>query len=263
MEDNIIIKMKHLYEEKHNNQGCLMKIIECLDNGDIIVEFQDEYKHRTNSIYANFKSGSIKNPYYPTVYGAGFTGIKYPRSKNCKNIKEYVSWKQMLRRCFSEKEKKRICAYENVTCCDEWLNYENFYEWLHNQLNFDRWYNGKRWAVDKDILVKGNKVYSPNACCLIPQNVNCLFLKREAERGKYPIGVYCTEDGFGARCRNPFLDKAIELGHYLTPENAFYLGYKPYKENIIKQVAKIEYKAGNITEQCYEAMMNYEVEIDD
>lgn len=263
MKDGTTIKTEHLYEEKYNNQGCLMKIIECLDNGGIVVEFQDNYKHRINSIYANFKSGSIKNPYHPSVYGAGFTGIKYPRSKNCKNIKEYVSWKQMLRRCFSKKEKKRIRAYENVTCCNEWLNYENFYEWLHNQPNFDKWYNGKRWAVDKDILVKGNKVYSPEACCLIPQNVNCLFLKREAERGNYPIGVrYRREDGFVAVCRNPFTDKAEELGSYSTPEKAFQV-YKAYKEKIIKQVAEIEYKAGNITKECYDAMMNYEVEIDD
>ena len=59
------------------------------------------------------------------------------------------------------------------------------------------------------------------------------------------------------------LDKAVEIGYYSTPEKAFYLGYKPYKENIIKQVAQIEYDNGNITEECYQAMMNYEVEIDD
>ena len=263
MEGNTTIKMKHLYEEKYNNQGCIMKIVECLDNGDIVVEFQDKYKYRTNSIYQNFKSGSIKTPYYPTVYGAGFIGVKYPRSKNCKNIKEYVAWKQMLRRCFSKKEKKRAPAYEQVTCCNEWLNYENFYEWLHSQPNFDKWFNGKRWAVDKDILNKGNKVYSPDTCCLIPQNVNCLFLKREAERGDYPIGVRYTDSGFVAKCHSPFTNKGEDLGSYSTPEKAFYLGYKPYKENIIKRVAEIEYKIGNITKECYMAMMNYVVEIDD
>ena len=53
------------------------------------------------------------------------------------------------------------------------------------------------------------------------------------------------------------------LGYYSTPENAFYLGYKPFKEDIIKRVAQIEYDNGNITEECYKAMMNYEVEITD
>lgn len=141
--------------------------------------------------------------------------------------------------------------------------FENFCDWLRSQSNFDKWLNGSRWALDKDILVKRNKVYSPDTCCLVPQNVNCLFLKREAQRGKYPIGVRCREDGFMAVCRNPFLDKAEEIGLYSTPENAFYQGYKPYKEDIIKRVAQIEFGKGNITKECCEAMMNYEVEIDD
>lgn len=254
--------MSHLYEEKYNNQGSLMKIVECLENGKIIVEFQDDYKFRVSSIYGNFKSGSIKNPFHPSIYRVGIAGNKYPRSINCKMTKEYDTWIHILQRCFDENLKTKQPSYKDKECCDEWLYYPNFYEWLHNQTNFDKWYHGKRWAIDKDILIKRNKVYSPETCCLIPQNVNCLFLKREAERGKYPIGVQYTEDGFAARCRNPFTDRAEELGFYSTPERAFN-AYKIYKEDIIKQVAETEYKAGNITEECYQAMINYEVEIDD
>lgn len=254
--------MSHLYEERYNNQGSLMKIIKCIDNKNIIVEFQDEYGFRTHNIYGNFKRGSIKNPFHPSIYGVGVIGNKYPRSINCKMTKEYDTWIHILQRCFDDELKKRQPSYKDKECCEEWLYYPNFYEWLHGQPNFDKWYNGKRWAIDKDILIKGNKVYSPEACCLIPQNVNCLFLKREAERGKYPIGVHCTEDGFMARCRNPFMDKAEDLGCYSTPEKAFY-AYKIYKEDIIKQVAQEEYAKCNITKRCYDAMMKYEVEIDD
>ena len=168
----------------------------------------------------------------------------------------------MLQRCFNVKLKKKQPTYEKVDCCDEWLHFERFYEWLHNQSNFDKWYENKRWAIDKDILVKGGKVYSPDTCCLVPQNVNCLFLKREAERGLYPIGVSYRNDGFLASCHNPFTNDREELGYYSTPEKAFSV-YKDYKEDLIKQVAQIEFDVGNITEQCYQAMMNYEVEIDD
>lgn len=239
-----------------------MKIVEYNSATNIIVEFQDEYKIKVNSIYANFKSGSIKNPYYPSVYEVGIIGTKYPRSVNCRNIKEYEAWRCILRRCYDDKVKDRQPTYNGVSCCEEWLSYENFYEWLHSQPNFDKWYNGKRWAIDKDIFMKKNKVYSPEACCLVPQNVNCLFLKREAERGKYPIGVRYTKDGFVAVCRNPFLNKSVELGCYSTPEKAFN-AYKKYKEMIIKEVARVEYQAGNITEECYKAMLKYEVEITD
>lgn len=239
-----------------------MKIVEYNKSIDIVVEFQDEYKTRVRSIYNNFRSGSIKNPYYPSVYGVGIIGTKYPRSVNCRNIKEYETWRQILRRCFDNEFKDRQPAYKVITCCDEWLSYENFYEWLHSQPNFDKWYHGKRWAVDKDIFKKRNKEYSPEMCCLVPQNVNCLFLKREAERGNYPIGVSYKDGGFIASCHNPFINDREELGSYSTPEKAFSI-YKNHKEDIIKKVANIEYESGNITEECYQAMMDYKVEIDD
>lgn len=254
--------MKHLQEEKFNNQGCLMRIVEYVDHNNIVVEFQDEHKLRVHNTYSNFKSGSIKNPYYPSVYGVGIIGTKYPRSVNCRNIKEYETWRHILRRCYDNELKGRQPTYNDVSCCDEWLRYENFYEWLHRQPNFNKWYEGKRWAVDKDIFTKRNKVYSSEMCCLVPQNVNCLFLKREAERGEYPIGVSCKNDGFLASCHNPFTNDKDELGYYSTPERAF-SAYKVRKEALIKQVAEIEYRYGNITKECYEAMLSYEVEIDD
>lgn len=256
------LKQSRLCEEKISSQGCLMKIVECGDKASIIVEFQDKYKARVHTQYSNFQKGSVKNPYYPSICGVGIIGEKYPVTINCKPVKEYDAWRRMIVRCFNEQYKENRPAYKFVTCCEDWLNYEKYYEWLHSQENFEQWYNGKRWAIDKDILNKGNKVYSPENCCLIPQNVNCLFLKREAERGKHPIGVQHTESGFLAKCRNPFLDKAIELGYYSTPEKAFEV-YKDYKENIIKQVGEVEYSKGNITKECYDAMMKYEVEITD
>lgn len=259
-----MITVSRIGESKYNNQGCLMEIVEDNGSSNILIEFKDKYNTRVKTHYCNFKSGSIKNPYYPSVYGVGITGNKYPRSINCKITREYDTWIHILQRSFDNKCKERQPSYDIVTCCEEWLNYENLYEWLHSQPNFDKWYSGKRWAVDKDILNKRNKHYSPENCCLIPQNVNCLFVKREAHRGIYPIGVrYHKTDGFVATCHNPFTNKSEQIGVYSTPENAFYLGYKPYKENIIRQVAEIEYKAGNITEECYQAMMNYKVEIDD
>lgn len=260
---NVGEKLKHINEEKLNNQGSLMRIVKYIDNRNIVVEFQDDYKAKVCSTYGNFKCGSIKNPYYPTVHGIGIIGTKYPRQENFKNTKEYEIWKSVLCRCYDNKTKNKQPTYNNAQCCKEWLNFENFYEWLHNQPNFDKWKTCERWAIDKDILCKGNKFYSPDMCCLVPQNVNCLFLKREARRGKYPIGVRYREGyGFVATCRNPFLNKAVELGCFSTPEKAFE-AYKSYKEKIIKQVAEIEYKNGNITKDTYEAMMNYEVEITD
>lgn len=256
-------KTSKLYEERLNNQGSPMKIVEFNDRMNIIVEFQDKYKARVHTQYSNFSKGVVKNPYLPTVFGVGIIGTKYPVSFNCVHTKEYTVWKSMLKRCYDHKTKERNTYYKDVECCEEWLNFESFCDWLHEQSNFDKWHNGKRWALDKDIRIKGNKIYSPETCCLVPQNVNCLFLKRDALRGAYPIGVGYKNNSFVAVCNNSLTGKREEIGNYSTPEKAFYLGYKPYKEDIIKQVAQIEYDNENITKECYEAMMNYEVGITD
>lgn len=245
-----------------NNQGCQMIIVKYDNSDDIIIEFQDEHKTRIKTQYCNFKSGSVKNPYYPTVYGMGITGCKYPISIDCELTREYVLWHSMMCRCFDNRFKAAQPAYKNVSCCNEWLNYETFYEWLHSQKNFDKWFNEKWWALDKDIIAKNNNVYSPETCCLVPQNVNCLFLKRKADRGDLPIGVRRAGEKFESSCSNPFTGKAERLGKFNTIEEAFQ-AYKIFKESIIRQVAQIEFDNGNITKECYKAMMNYVVEIDD
>lgn len=257
-----INKKDRLGEELINNQGCLMKIIKYNSNRDIFVAFQDEYKAIVHAAYPEFKKGAIKNPYYPSVYSVGIVGVKYPTSINYKNTNEYNAWVNMLRRCFDEELKEYNPTYKDVTCCKEWLLYENFYDWVHSQDNFDKWYYGDKWNVDKDILVKNNKVYSPETCCLVPQNVNKLFIKQTTNRGNLPIGVNKETNKFYARCHNPLINKRERLKLCLTPEEAF-LTYKQYKENLIKQIAQIEFDRGNITKRCYDAMMKYKVEITD
>lgn len=150
-----------------------------------------------------------------------------------------------------------------MTCCEEWLLFENFYEWLHEQDNFDKWFNNKMWALDKDILVKKNKIYSPDRCCLVPQRLNSLFVKGDAVRGSLPIGVEKVHDKFrSSQVHNIITGKTKRSCSFDTIEEAFE-AYKTYKEDVIRQVAEAEYSKDNITKACYEAMMNYKIEIDD
>lgn len=254
--------INRLGEERYNHQGCIMKIIQYKNANEIIIEFQDEHKTKICTRYDRFITGSIRNPYYPVVCGVGAIGIKYTSRANGRQTKEHLTWINMLHRCFDEKYKKKMPTYKDASCCEEWLLYENFYDWLHSQPNFDKWLNGDGWAIDKDILVKGNKTYSPETCCLVPRNVNMLFIKNDIDRSDLPIGVKRNGNGFQVFCNNPYKNKQESLGTYPTPEQAFQV-YKSYKENLIKQVAQVEYSNGNITKRCYDAMMNYKVEITD
>ena len=256
------LKIERIGEKRCNNQGCLMKIIEYKDSHNITIEFQDEYKLKVCLRYDDFLKGNVKNPYYPSVYGVGIIGTKYPTSINGERTKEYVAWHNILIRCYDDKLKEKRYTYKDVVCCDEWLLYENFYEWLHGQENFDKWLNGGKWCIDKDILVKGNKVYSPETCCLVSSEINLLFTKHDNSRGKLPIGVGRSGNKYRADCSNPFTKKKEYIGSYLTIEEAFQ-AYKIYKEEFIQNVAETEFANKNISRLCYEAMMNYKVEITD
>lgn len=255
---------KRLGEIKYNNQNSLMKIIKYNNCNDIVVEFQDQYKANVHTTYQCFNNGEVKNPYYPNIFGVGAIGEKYPTKRNKKDIKEYYAWYAMLRRCYDKKIKEKYSTYKDVTCCEEWLLYENFYEWLHSQENFDKWVTQPRSAVDKDILVKGNKIYSPDTCCLVPQEVNNLFCKSNATRGDFPIGVRFDKRSsiYIAECCGNIKTSKRYLCVDKDPYKTFN-EYKQYKEKLIKQVAKEEFDKGNITKRCYDAMMNYQVEITD
>lgn len=254
--------LERIGEENYNNQGHLMRIIEYKNCMDIVVEFQDKHKAKICTRYDSFKSGAVSNPYHMSVCGVGMLGEKYSAGMNNKHTREYETWRSMLQRCYDKKHQEANPAYKNCTVCDEWLLFDNFYEWLHEQRNFDKWFNEPRWCVDKDIIVKNNKVYSPQTCCLVPQRVNGLFTKCDNRRGELPIGVCLNGNNFQAWCCNNITKQHIALGTYETKEDAFY-AYKDYKENYIKQVAQEEFFANNITEECYNAMMAYEVEITD
>lgn len=262
------IKQKRLGEERLNNQGCLMKIIEYEGVRNIKVKFFDDYGAVVDARYDHFKEGSVNNPYFPTLCGKGMIGIKYPVWENGKHTPQYKIWHNMIVRCFYESYKKQEPTYADVTCCDEWLIFENFVDWLKCQDNYDKWLNGYRFALDKDIIIKGNKIYDPKYCCIVPQRVNSLFTsKPNKDINHLPKGVHKHKNGkFMATCND--IDSAVNgrivyLGLYETPEDAFYKAYKPYKEELIKRVAQEEYDKGNIIKRCYEAMINYEVEITD
>ena len=119
--------------------------------------------------------------------------------------------------------------------------------------------------LDKDILIKGNKIYSPNTCIFVPERINKLFTKRQNDRGKYPIGTcwHKPSNKFIAQCS--VLDKEnnrkeIHLGYYDTSEEAF-LVYKQFKEKYMRQIAD-EYK-DLIPQKLYEIMYRYKVEMND
>lgn len=250
-------KIDRTGEVGFNNNGERMTIVRYGGNADIDVQFDDGtiVEHRE---YGNFKKGNVKNPMTPSVCGVGFIGVgDYKTSDgNGKHTKCYITWRNMNERCYDPKFHEKFPTYENCKVCKEWNNYQEFAKW-----DDENYYEvgNEQMMLDKDILCKGNKIYSPNTCIYVPQFINSLFTKSNKSRGELPIGVTKNGNRFVAQL-NKGTGKPIYLGIYSTPKEAFQ-AYKIAKEKYIKEVAE-EYK-DKIPYRLYEALMNYKVEIDD
>ena len=236
--------------------GEKMTIVRYGGVNDIDVQFDDgvilEHRH-----YCAFKKGQIKNPFFPSVFGVGFIGKGRfePYNENGKPTKCYMTWVGMLMRCYDPKFQEKYPTYKGCRVAKEWHNFQVFAEWYYS--NFYE-IEGQRMNLDKDILHKGNKVYSHKTCVFTPHSINILFIKRDKARGECYIGVTKHGNKFQANLNKD--NKTIHLGLYTTHEEAF-LAYKKAKEQYIKEVAE-KYK-DKIPYRLYEALMNYEVEIDD
>ena len=239
--------------EKHlSNRGYWATIIEYFSKRNCTVQFEDGTIIKGLQ-YGNIKKGQIKNPCHPSIYGVGYDGIgKYTTTRNGKNTKEYVVWKGMIERCYSVEYKKKRHNYTECSVIVAWHNFQNYAQWYENNYK-------ENFEADKDILIKGNKIYSPETCCFVPQEINTLFTKSNKTRGELPIGVRITkQQRYQARISKGIYSKCI--GTFHTIEEAFQV-YKIAKEEYIKEMA--DKWRGQITEPCYEAMYAYEVEITD
>lgn len=127
----------------------------------------------------------------------------------------YTKWKAMLERCYSTPIKTKRPTYKDCTVCEEWLTFSNFKKWMELQ----DW-EGKH--LDKDLRLRGNKLYGPDTCIFIDPVVNSFITARDSKRGEWPVGVHWSkkENKFIAQCKNPFSKKLERLGGFSCPLSA-------------------------------------------
>lgn len=79
------------------------------------------------------------------------------------NHPAYAKWQGMLNRAYGASSSK---WYDNVTVSESFKHYHIFKQWYLTQ------YLEEGWELDKDLLVKGNKVYCASRCCFLPKEIN-------------------------------------------------------------------------------------------
>ena len=242
--------------EKHNTkEGYEIEIVEYFNSMNCTIRINDKNKAVIKDVeYKRVKNKSIKNPFHPRIYNRGFIGQGKLKSEvNGKATKHYYVWRGMFERCYDKNYQMQKRTYIGCSVSILWYNFQKFGEWFEENYK-------EGFVLDKDILVKGNKIYSPETCCFVPAEINIIFTSRKQCRGVYPIGVAFNKSKQKFEASLSVNGKGTYLGTYNTPEEAFQ-AYKTAKENYIKEVAD-KWK-DQIDPKVYQAMYNYQVEITD
>ncbi len=233
--------------------------------GDVIVE---SYKDCNNIIIRflntgfkkhvrmdKLRSGAIRDNSRKAVNynGEDFIGcgidVPYEQNKHA-----FYLWRSIMMRCYKQNRNGICHAYDGCTMSKEWHDFKNFVDWYNQNKKCDK------CCVDKDLLVKDNKIYCSERCCLVPRQINNAIIKQKSRRGKYPIGVHWSEEHhkFGASIAK--FGKCKTLGWFDSANEAFQ-AYKECKEEHLRTLANL-YKE-QITPMVYEALLKYQVEITD
>lgn len=231
------------------NQGGRVLVLNYRDSRNVDIEFIDSYRHRTTISKGRLVKGAVKNPYHPSVYGVGYMGVgQYSSKDGAADSACYKSWSAMMKRVYYDKE--ITIYYKDCSVVEEWHNFQNFAEWYYQQHNAGR----KGFHLDKDLMVLGNRVYGPNFCSFIPQEVNKVLLSNSRVRGVYPQGI--SKHGNLYRVSVSMSGKTHRIGTYPTLEEALDI-YKKHKEQHVKDLAN-KYK-NVIKKGVYDTLINWEV----
>lgn len=240
------IDCKKEYENKiyKTAENTNIRVIEYIRGDKVLIEFESGY--RKYAQMALIKRSSVKDREYKRYFGVACIGFgKYEIRTRAGSV-----WSSMISRCYNIKDKD----YKNYGelgfyVCDEWLNFQNYAKWYEENYI-------ENYVVDKDVLYKNNKIYSPNTCRFIPIAINSIFA--DMYHGELPYGVRKKKYGYEANIRK--YGKRIYLGRFRTIEDAFNK-YKIEKESYIKELANL-YK-DTISKDVYDSLMNFTINIDD
>lgn len=200
----------------------------------------------------NIVKGLVKDPQLPVVNGVGFIGIGAHKCRNAsgKISREYMHWSSMLLRVYTPANEMDKRSYKNTSVCLEWHNFQNFADWSLEQPGFN-----KDSQLDKDLLVKNNKIYESSKCCFLPKEINSALTGKKyinssghagveiRNRGKYTAMV--TKHG-----------TRHHLGTFDTYEDACAM-YKREKEVYVRSLAN-EFRSC-ISPKAYDALTKWEI----
>lgn len=179
------------------------------------------------------------------VAGVGVNDVSYSvkvsreleRDSSGKRVREvifscpyYKVWENMLNRCYNEKYHIKRPSYKGCSVCEDWKYFSNFRDWMSNQ----KW---EGMHLDKDLIDKGNKVYSKDTCMFIPPKINSFIINKNSNGFLEGVGWVKASSCFRAKCSNPLTKKNVSIGFY-TDEYVAHIVWKNYKLSLIPHVCE-------------------------
>ena len=194
----------------------------------------------------------INHNHRKTFYGVGFNSRgRYKSKANGRQTTHYKAWRNMLERCYCPKLRTKYRTYADCVVTSKWFDFQVFAEWFLSQENHDCGYD-----LDKDILSSGSKIYSPDTCCFIPQQLNKLLVNPKLVRGKYPLGVNLNKP-MNKYCASMKVEGVRKhLGYFDCPNEAYQV-YKKAKEANVKRMA-LKWR-NLVAENVFQALMDWEL----
>jgi len=146
------------------------------------------------------------------VYGVGINDADYITQPSIKGKQIvcpiYRAWRAMLERCYCDLFRVKNKSYEGCAVCSEWLIFSNFKIWMIEQ-------NYHGMELDKDIIKAGNKVYHPDLCVFVTQEVNKLLTTKGIGQG---VSFHKRDKVFVAQISKS--SKVTHIGNYKTRHEA-------------------------------------------
>ncbi len=171
------------------------------------------------------------------LWGVGINDADYTTQVNTKVSRKSIRlwqcpyhsvWTSIIRRCYSEAYQKKQPTYSGCTVCDDWLYFTKFKAWMEQQ-------DWKGKALDKDLLLEGNKIYSPKTCIFVDQAINNLTLVNQShKKSGLPLGVTINYNNYKARISEYNVRRG--LGTYQTPT----LAHKAWQEAKLTQAKLLQ-----------------------
>lgn len=183
-----------------------------------LVQFEGDFPHQKFVHKSQFYNGRFTSNYRRSVYGVGIY-VPY-NSYCCREVvsgpitRAYNMWSNMLKRAYCPEQLAAQPTYNGTTVYPPWHRSDVYWMWAEKQVGWLK----EGYHQDKDILFYGNKVYSPDTCVFIPNQLNTFLSDCRKARSPYGQGVTFNSGKYTATIWNN--NKPHRIGSFITQKEA-------------------------------------------